>query len=267
MPATDHVEIFSLRRAGELAGESFLPSTLSLKLAQLLREAVRLHQPMRIGVDPGRFSSVPWEAIPDPITGEPLALHPLVHLYRHVPGADPTSIPGPLRIVVAIAAPSESGGAVLDYEQELRAVLSAVRVARHDAADVRVVEYATTDGIRAALAEAPAHILHLSGHGIPGRLIIEEEAGTPREISAEDFIAETIPPGRMPPVISLAACYTDVAAALESDSFATELIRHGAGSVVATETSVTDRYATALFSRVYQELAPDAGARHCKRSL
>ena len=53
MPATDHVEIFSLRRAGELAGESFLPSTLSLKLAQLLREAVRLHQPMRIGVDPG----------------------------------------------------------------------------------------------------------------------------------------------------------------------------------------------------------------------
>jgi tetratricopeptide (TPR) repeat protein len=254
MPATDPVRTFSLRRAGELAGESFLPSALSLKLTALLQEATRLHQPLRIGVNQGSFGSVPWEAIPDPVTGQPLALHPLIHLYRQVPGADPTAIPGPLRIVVAVAAPSKSGGAALDYERELRAVLAAVRVARHDAADVRIVEYATTDSIRTALAEAPAHVLHLSGHGIPGRLIIEDETGSARQITAEDFIAEAIPPGRMPPVISLAACYTDVVAALEADSFATKLMRHGASAVVATETSVTDRYATAVFSRVYQEL-------------
>jgi tetratricopeptide (TPR) repeat protein len=255
IPANDHVEIFSLRHAGKLAGESFLPVALADKLAELLREAIRLHQPIRIGVDPGRFGSVPWEAIPDPLTGEPLALHPLVQIYRHVPGVDPAVIPGPLRIVVAVAAPSEGGHAVLDYERELRVVLSAVRMARHDAADVRVIEFATTNRIRAALAEAPAHVLHLSGHGLPGRLIVEEDTGSPRQIGAEDFIAEAIPPGRMPPVISLAACYTDVATTLESESFATKLMKHGASAVVATETSVTDRYATALFSRVYQELA------------
>jgi tetratricopeptide (TPR) repeat protein len=267
MPFGDSVETFSLRRAGELAGESFLPSKLSLKLASLLEEATRRHQPLRLGIDPGSFGSVPWEAIPDPVTGKPLALHPLVHLYRRVPGAEPVAIPGPLRIVVAIAAPTESGGAVLDYERELRTVLSAVRVARHDAADVRVVEYATTGSIRAALAESPAHVLHLSGHGVPGLLIIEDEEGLSRPTSAEDFIAEAIPPGRMPPVISLAACYTDVAAGLESDSFATKLMRHGASAVVATETSVTDRYATALFSRVYQELSqnptPDVVSAVC----
>lgn len=268
MPASDQVEIFSLRRAGELAGESFLPHELSLKLTELLLEATSRHQPLRIGVVPGRFGSVPWEAIPDPITGQPLALHPLVHLYRQASGAAPTPIPGPLRIVVAIAAPDESGGAVLNYEHELRAVLNAVRVARHDAADVRVVEYATVDSIRAALTEAPAHVLHLSGHGVPGRLIIEEDSGLPRLIDAEAFIAEAIPPGRMPPVISLAACYTDVAGALEPDSFAAKLMKHGASAVVATETSVTDRYATALFSRVYQELAqnpvPDIVSAVCE---
>lgn len=254
IPAVDDVGIFSLRRAGELAAESFLPPVLSRRLAALLQEAIRLHRPLRIGVTPGIFGSVPWEAIPDPVTGQPLALHPLIHLYRHVPGGDTTPIPGPLRIVVAIAAPSESGGAVLDYERELRAVLASVRMARHDAADVRIVEYATTSSIRSALTGAPAHVLHLTGHGMPGRLIIEDETGGPRQINAEDFIAEAIPPSRMPPVISLAACYTDVAAALDADSFATKLMCHGASAVVATETSVTDRYATALFSRVYQEL-------------
>lgn len=267
IPNSDPAEIFSLRRAGELAGESFLLPNLSFKLAELLREAVQLHQPVRIGIDPGPFGAVPWEAIPEPVTGQPLALHPLVHLYRHFPGSTPEVIPGPLRIVVAVAAPSESGGAMLDYERELRAVLSAVRVARHDAADIRVVEYATTDSIRSALADAPAHVLHLSGHGVPGQLIIEDDSGSARPIDADSFIAEAIPPGRMPPVISLAACYTDLAEDPQRDSFAAKLMKHGASAVVATETSVTDRYATAFFSRVYQELsqapAPDIVSAVC----
>ena len=124
----------------------------------------------------------------------------------------PGVLPGPLRIVVAIAAPDTGGGAVLDYERELRNVLAAVRAARQDAADVRVVPFATPAAIRAELDRGPAHVLHISGHGSPGLLYLENEDGSARPVTAEEFLDQAIPPGRMPPVVTLSACYTDAAA-------------------------------------------------------
>ncbi|WP_431957881.1 tetratricopeptide repeat protein [Nocardia lijiangensis] len=245
----------SLRRAGMLAAESFLPQPISRALAELLTRAVSAHVPVRIGVEPGPFARVPWEALPDPVTSRPLALHPLVTLYRRAPAAPVRPIAGPLRILVAIAAPTEGGGPVLDYERELRNVLAAVKGARQGDAQVRIVEFATTAAIRAELEQSPAHVLHLSGHGSPGHLILETDTGAARPVTAKQLLAEAIPPGSMPPVISLAACYTDVAAEANAPSFAAALLTQGASVVIGTETSVTDRYATALFARVYQDLA------------
>ena len=74
----------------------------------------------------------------------------------------------------------------------------------------------------------------------------------------------------MPPVITLAACYTGAAASEDGASFAAQLCARGAAAVIATETSITDTYATRLLARVYGTLArsgsPDvvaalAGAR------
>jgi hypothetical protein len=59
----------------------------------------------------------------------------------------PQRLAGPLRIAVAIAAPRSGGGVVLDYERELRNVPAAVRAARQDAADVRVIPFATPEAI------------------------------------------------------------------------------------------------------------------------
>ena len=64
-----------------------------------------------------------------------------------------------------------------------------------------------------------------------------------------------IPPGRMPPVITLAACYTGAAASEDGASFAAQLCERGAAAVIATETSITDTYATRLLARVYGTLA------------
>ena len=66
--------------------------------------------------------------------------------------------------------PTPAAGRVLDYERELRNVLAAVRAARQDAADVRVVPFATLAAIRDELDRGPAHVLHISGHGSPGTL-------------------------------------------------------------------------------------------------
>ena len=64
-----------------------------------------------------------------------------------------------------------------------------------------------------------------------------------------------IPPGKMPLVITLAACYTDAAGSEDGTSFAAQLCARGAGAVIATETSITDTYATRLFARLYGTLA------------
>ena len=147
---------------------------------------------------------------------------------------------------------------MLDYERELRNVLAAVRAARQDAADVRVVPFATPAAIREELGRGPAHVLHFSGHGAPGILQLENEDGTPRPVTAGQLVQLAIPPGRMPPVITLAACYTDAAASEDGISFAAQLCQYGATAVIAAETSITDTYTTRLLARLYGTLAQAA---------
>ncbi|MGI5242590.1 tetratricopeptide repeat protein [Dactylosporangium sp. CA-139066] len=250
--------LMSLRRAGRLVADSFLPAPVAAALRGLLERAVRDHVALRVALDAPGLARLPWEALPDPATGGPLALHPRVHMYRRSSGRSPSRLPGPLRIVVAIASPDSGGGPLLDYEQELRAVLRAVHGARRSQARVEVVQFATTAAIRAALqADGGVHVLHISAHGAPGVLLLEDAEGGVRKVTAEQLLDEAVPSGRMPPVISLAACYTDVEGEQEGASFAARLAQHGACAVIGTQTSVTDRYATLLFARIYGELAAD----------
>jgi hypothetical protein len=169
----------------------------------------------------GGLTQLPWKALPDPVDGTPLALHRLVTLYRKASAAAPVRpLPGPLRIVVAIAALSTGGGGVLDYERELRAVLAAVRGAQAGDAQVQIVRFATTSAIRQALAGGDVHVLHVSSHGGPGVLHLEAEDGSGRMVTARQFLDESVPPGCMPPVVALAACYTDAPAGSDAPSFA-----------------------------------------------
>jgi tetratricopeptide (TPR) repeat protein len=251
-----------VREAGRLLAESLLPAEVTTALRSALAQAEAQHVVVRLGVEiEGPLSALPWEALELPGSGRPLCLAPSVNLYRR--STAPTAgvaLGAPLQVVVAIASASGPGaGRVLDYEDELRSVVRAVRSARACDAVVRVVPFATTTALRRELSERPAHILHISGHGAPGHLVLEDEDGSAREIGPDDFVDEAVPPGRMPPVVSLATCYSDVGSALGEPSFAARLIERGARAVVATETSVSDLYATRLFARLYGELAA-AGA-------
>jgi CHAT domain/Trypsin-like peptidase domain len=248
-------EELSVGRAARLLAESFLPGPVANGLEGVLAAARQAHQPVRLGLMvPPELAGLPWETLPGPDGHGPLALDPLVSMYRKAEAAAGQALPGPLRIVVAIAAPDTGGGPVLDYERELRNVLAAVRSARVDGADVRVVPFATTAAIREELDRGPAHVLHISGHGSPGKLYLENEDGSARPVTAEEFIDQAIPPGRMPPVVTLSACYTDTAAE-GGTSFAARLCQRGAAAVIATEASITDTYATRLLARTYGALA------------
>ncbi|TMM36101.1 MAG: CHAT domain-containing protein [Actinobacteria bacterium] len=241
---------------GGLLAQSFLPASVGDRLAELVGQATARHLPVRLGVRvAGGWARLPWETLELPGTGRPAALHELVRVYRQVDTAAVDLMPGPLRILVAIASPLSGGSGVLDYERELRNVLAAVRSARVSQAQVRIVHFATTAAIHAALEQAPVHVLHLSGHGSPGRLELEDDDGVARPVSAETFVMEAIPPGRMPPVVALAACHTDVSTAAGDPSFAAGLVARGARVVIATETAITDVYATRVFARVYGHVA------------
>ncbi len=72
-----------LGRAGRLLAESFLPGPVAAALETVLAGAERAHQLVRVGLEvPGELAGLPWEALPAPDGRGPLALHPLVSVYR-----------------------------------------------------------------------------------------------------------------------------------------------------------------------------------------
>lgn len=266
----NHSDDDVLQRAGTELAKSFLPPVLLARFEELLSVSRLRHKALHLGIEPGPFADLPWESIAQSATGTPLALQVGVNVYRHaVPRhsaghtRDDTQ-PGPLQILAVFAAPELGDNAVLDSERELRNLLDRVEDARKHGAVVRTVYFGTTKNIRDALDQAPAHVLHLSGHGTPGALILETDDGESRRVSAETFVAEAFPQGRRPTVVSLAVCHSNAQPAGGTPSFAARLIEHGVPAVLATETSVTDSYASSLFTEFYGQLStathPDAVA-------
>ncbi|QHO90995.1 hypothetical protein CWT12_06220 [Actinomyces sp. 432] len=249
----------ALDEMGAALTRVFLPGEAGAALSQIIAKAEAQTVPVELALDASArqdLRDLPWEAMHVPGTGQPLALHHLVTFFRKaVASPAPRRVPGPLRIVVAIASPIEGGAGTLDYQAELRAITTAVREARSANAGVRIVQFATTEEIRRALEQENPHVLHISGHGAAGLLVLEDERGAARRVSAQELIKEAIPAGGMPPLICLAACETNASADAETASFADELVAAGAPIVIGTEDAVSDHYATLVFSKVYAELA------------
>ncbi|WP_136313625.1 tetratricopeptide repeat protein [Actinomyces procaprae] len=249
----------ALDEMGAALTRVFLPGEAGAALSQIIAKAEGQTVPVELALDLSvrqDLRNLPWEAMHVPGTRRPLALHYLVTFFRKAVAAPtPRRVPGPLRIVVAIASPIEGGGGALDYQAELRAITTAVREARSTNARVRIVQFATTGEIRRALEQENPHVLHISGHGAAGLLVLEDEHGAARRVSAKELIEEAIPAGGMPPLICLAACESNASAGNEATSFADELVAAGAPNVIGTEDAVSDHYATLVFSKVYAELA------------
>jgi len=238
-------------QVGKLIAERCLPEAVTAGLARVITGCRDAGQSVRIGIDcASRWRDLPWEALPSPGDDLPLALDPVVSLHRLRPGTAlqfPSA--GPLRILVAISSPGRDGG--LDYESELRNVVDATSGVQ---AEIRIARFATAHEIRFWLTAFAPHVLHLSAHGVPGEIELEDERGYSRLVDAKAFVRDAVPPGSMPPLIVLSACHTNASDAADQETFASELIAQGAGAVVGTETGITDRYATRVFAQLYGAL-------------
>ncbi|MDN3356130.1 CHAT domain-containing protein, partial [Actinomadura sp. DC4] len=196
--------------------------------------------------------------------GQMLTTRPGVRIRRRLAGIGHGAVeplPGPLKILVAVAAPDEGAtpNAALDVEAEMQAVLDAIAdVQDLDTVQVRILEVASSQQITDALRTDQYHVLHLSAHGSPAGVELADEDGLPESVETDDLVAALKAAGRPLPLVVLSACAGAAPASEGRDGLAVALVRQGADRVLAMQTSVSDRYATELARHFYNELAASA---------
>jgi tetratricopeptide (TPR) repeat protein len=202
--------------------------------------------------------ALPFEAAR--LDGVVPALIPGVTVRRVVAGTRPSSTHAaapPLKILVAVGAPDEgkSSNAVLDLERELQGILDAVSPESGVGnVEVRFLEVGHPSEIGRALARDAFHVLHLSGHGGPGMIELEDEDGAPVSVTATDLVAEIKRAGRNIPLVFLSSSHGGTSTN-ETTSLAVDLVREGVPLVLSMQTRVTDRYASDLSHEIYAALA------------
>ncbi|WP_062989302.1 CHAT domain-containing protein [Nocardia anaemiae] len=190
--------------------------------------------------------------------GMPLATRPTIAISRRYSGTGqptPVQAPGPLKILAAVAAPTETRTAnvTLDVEAEMQAILDAVsQVPTAGGGGVRILEVASLQQITAALRAEEFHVLHLSAHGSATNLELEDEDGDPDVVESADLIAALRAAERALPLVVLSSCGgIDGGPA----GLARTLISGGVERVLVMQARVSDRYATLLTKSFYAMLS------------
>ena len=142
-----------------------------------------------------------------------LAVHPKVVVVRRPAALKPrpaARLAGPLKVLVAVGAPDEdqTPNVVLDQERELSSILDAVEEARLlENAEVRILEVGSPSEIGKAIERDAYHVLHLSCHGRPGALELEDEEGAAVRVTAAELLEPIEGQGRPLPMVFLNACH------------------------------------------------------------
>lgn len=127
------------------------------------------------------------------VAGKPLALQGVTLVMQagsRSQGAGKTAVGERLRVLALFSTPDGQRPLSLRRERAALARLFDEIVRVHGrAADLRVLQYGVTrDRLRAVLQEAEGwDIVHISGHGQPGELLLETEDGSPDPVGADDL--------------------------------------------------------------------------------
>ena len=219
--------------------------------------------------------------------GKPLAVQDVTLVMA--PGAGPAgpaaAVGERLRVLGLFSLPE--GGQPLNLRRERHSLVRLIQgiAAAGKAADVRVLQYGVTrELLRDVLEEAEGwDVIHVSGHGAPGELLLETAAGQPDQVSAAD-LADLLDLARERlKLVTVAACWSAAATAAEqrrllgipgedqapaperarqlfhsaptSPALATHLAESLGCAVLAMRYPVTDDFAIALTEKLYDLLA------------
>jgi CHAT domain len=143
--------------------------------------------------------------------GKPLALQG-VSLVFDAPGiAPPKAAPigDRLRLLALFSLPPAGSPLNLRRERQmLQALMRRLASAAGLAVELRVLQYGVTrDSLRDALQEGDGwDVVHFSGHGMPGSLVLETPEGRPDLISSDDVAQLLRQSGRRLKLVVLSAC-------------------------------------------------------------
>lgn len=206
--------------------------------------------------DDSALHSRPWEFLFDTESREFLAVREHTPLVRYLPVAQPIppiTVEGPLRILVALAAPTDHPR--LDVAREWEILMNALE-APVSAGQVelrRVPGRCTFDNLRDSLRHFGAHIFHFIGHGIPGALVLEQETGKGLEMQAT-HLRSAFPSGALPRLIVLNSCSGAIGEDMPFSGLAQGFLRQGVPAVVAMQASITDDAALIFTRYFYRDL-------------
>jgi hypothetical protein len=220
------------------------------------------------------------------VDGKPLAVQGVTFVTQ-VGGTtaddQPDLVRQGLRVLGLFSLPE--GGTALNLRRERHAVVGVITgIAREGrAADIRVLQYGVTrEALRDVLAEDDGwDIIHVSGHGAPGTLVLETDTGHPDPVDAATLATLLAAARGRLKLVTVAACWSAAISAAgqrrllgiqsqdhpdtkrtpprvsasSSAALATELTVQLGCAVLAMRYPVDDEFAIALNERLYTLLA------------
>ena len=153
------------------------------------------------------------------LNGKPVATQEVTLIMQPPEAGRPASRPAGdrLRVLGLFSLPGGSKSLNLRRERHSLTRLVAGVQAQGRGADLRVLQYGVTrDHLREILAEAEGwDIIHVSGHGRPGELVLETAEGNPDPVSATDLADLLDLTRERIRLVTLAACWSAAAAVTE----------------------------------------------------
>ena len=220
------------------------------------------------------------------VSGKPLSVQGVTLVMQ--PGGDAgasgrTPVGERLRVLGLFSLPE--GGQPLSLRRERQALVGLLTriAAKRRAADVRVLQYGVTrDRLRDVLEEDEGwDVIHISGHGAPGELLLETAAGLPDRVTAEELAGLLRLARERVKLVTVSACWSaaltvaqqlhllglavpadatgngvaDRGDQLDPGALATKLAGRLDCAVLAMRYPVTDDFAIDLSCKLYDLLA------------
>ncbi|WP_179118191.1 CHAT domain-containing protein [Saccharothrix sp. ALI-22-I] len=240
-------------------------------------------RPVRVEV-PAPASALayrPWELAR--VDGRPLSGHRVGFVIDHLPRRPvvKAEIGQRLRMLAVFSLPEDASALNLRKERyALARLVNEIAAVNHKAVELRVLQYgATRERLQDALLEREGwDVVHLSGHGLPAGVVLEDDAGRHDLISSTDLVDLLDLASDQIKLVTLSACESAAVTAAEHlhllglappvraavndvgslPAVATELVRRLDCAVLAMRYPVVDDFAIAL-SRSFYDLVLGKG--------